>query len=92
MGWTLEPDEHWQWRWCVYNSAYGAVLSVAPTLADASTAMLIAEADLVERPYPASVIEEMRADPERHTHVRATDPIERYLSPALPLRLEVAEG
>lgn len=80
MGWTLEPDENWQWTWTVYNSAYGMVMGRSATLAHASVRMLIEERALLEQPYPATVSALMLEDPERHTLVRATDAIDQYLS------------
>jgi hypothetical protein len=80
MGWTLAPDEQWQWHWSVYNSAYGAAVGTSPTLADASVAMLIAERALFEDPFSEPLRAEMRSHPEHYTQVRVTDPIGSYLS------------
>ena len=64
MGFDISQREDGKWVWRCYNSAYGAAGGVADTLAQAKIELAIAEAEMLEHPFPATVKKAMRADPE----------------------------
>lgn len=53
------------WEWVYFNSAYGAAGGVAKTLAEAKVKLAIAQADVLESPFPRAVQEVMLSDPEK---------------------------
>ena len=65
MGWKLEQESDGQWRWAIFQSAYGAAGGHEATREAAIVEMVIAEAAIYEHPIPPSVREMMRANPEK---------------------------
>lgn len=65
MAWPITQAEDGTWDWSCFQSAYGAACGNQPTKAAATVALVIAEAAVMERPFPPSVEDVMRADPER---------------------------
>lgn len=53
------------YEWSVFFSAYGAAGGDAKTLAEAKVRMAIAQADILEQPFPKEVERVMLEDPER---------------------------
>ena len=52
------------YEWGFFNSAYGSAGGVESTLALAKVKLAIAQADVLEQPFPQSVVRAMLADPE----------------------------
>jgi hypothetical protein len=65
VGLELRQLENGRWDWCVYQSAYGLACGEEGTVEQAVTEMVIAEAAILEVPYPPAVREFMRANPEK---------------------------
>jgi len=64
VGWELEETPA-GWNWSCYQPAYGAASGTEPTRAQAVIELVLAEATVMERPYPSAVQAVMREDPER---------------------------
>lgn len=61
----LEQQPDGRWHWSCMQSAYGLASGTADTLPQAKIELAIAEAELLEKPFPPTVVEAMRADPVR---------------------------
>jgi hypothetical protein len=65
MAWTITPNPDGTWSWSAFQSAYGAAAGTSPTYAAAKVDLAIAEAAVMDCPYPPAVEAAMRADPAR---------------------------
>lgn len=64
MAFSIEEQEDGTWRWSCSHSSYGAAIGREDTLAEAKIELAIAEAEILENPFPPSVVRVMRAEPE----------------------------
>jgi hypothetical protein len=65
MSWRIEQTADGSWDWSCVQSAFGAAVGNAPTLAQAKVELAIAEAAITDHAYPPEVEQAMLADPER---------------------------
>lgn len=65
MGYSIKRTKK-GYEWDCFFSAYGAAGGVSATLPAAKVDLAIAQADVLEQPFPRAVIDAMRADPDRY--------------------------
>lgn len=84
MAWELREHEGGSWSWEVFQSAYGFCQGHEGTLAAAATAMVVAEAELLDEPMPATIRDWFLNHADRHLQaVRfgLIEEIERHVFP-----------
>lgn len=64
MAWKI-TETPTGYNWFFAQSGYGSAGGIADTLNEAKVALAIAEADMMGHPFPPSVAQMMREDPDR---------------------------
>lgn len=101
MAWSLGENDDGTWDYAAFMSAYGCATGRVGTFPEALMRLAIAEADLIEEPYPADLVAALELEPAlimainqvdlaEHvgTNIHPRDPelfLSRYCSPSGPV-------
>ena len=64
--WNIKKLKNGKFEYECFQSSYGYVFGQADTLNEAKVRLALAEADLLETPYPPAVAEEMLSNPDKY--------------------------